>query len=644
MAKDTPRQTLTDYLVLAIAPALIMVMVGSLVQFLIQVVYGGEHAGRLQWILFFFVFGAVLNSRIALSGEIADRAGVYGALLGFLTWLGLQQFVEYTDAPALAALRWAIHLGFIALIWFCADRLVKDCTDINEEEESAGEGLLQASGLEQCETPAEAAFTEEEGKQLNWLERWQRYREAQKKKRTPGVWIIYFSLAALPLFGLGQALIPVEEETRRRTTFWLLVCYVAAGIGLMLTTCFLGLRRYLRQKNLQMPAAMTGTWLTVGAGLIGAMLLVAAIIPRPEAEYSPFDFTPLGSKKRDASKFAMTKDSAGKDKGRPLQPVRDKDAPQDKSARDKPADKDKGQPQRDKDRGSGDKDQNRDQGSKDKSQDKDRGSGDKDQKDGQSGKKDEQRDRTSGEKDQKRDQTSAEKDRKDAQPQKDRKDAPPPKDQPQRDKQQGDKPPNESQTSDQQQQSQSSWQMPAWLNNLGPILKWICFAVLLALVGFYILRAGLSFLANFTKWARDLLNAFRRLWEWLFGARGGEEEVEWQSVEGGKPPRPFAAFSNPFHDGSAARRTPAELVRYTFAALQAWAWEHDLGRGTDETALEYAVRLGNERPGLEHDVQRLAQLFVRAAYARGSLPGMTVEVLEQFWDRLAAAEERPLSV
>ena len=63
------------------------------------------------------------------------------------------------------------------------------------------------------------------------------------------MWIIYFSLAALPLFGLGQALIPVEEEARRRTTFWLLVCYVAAGIGLMLTTCFLGLRRYLRQKN-----------------------------------------------------------------------------------------------------------------------------------------------------------------------------------------------------------------------------------------------------------------------------------------------------------------------------------------------------------------------------------------------------------
>src|SRR5262249_24561844 len=200
------------------------------------------------------------------------------------------------------------------------------------------------------------------------------------------------------------------------------------------------LPRHLRQKTLQMPAAMSVTCLTVGAGLIGAMLLVAAIIPRPEAEYSPFEFTPLGSKKREASKFAMTKDSAGKDKGRPLQPVRDKDAPQDKSARDKPADKDKGQPQRDKDRGSGDKDQNRDQGSKNKPQDKDGGAGDKDQKDGQRGKKDEHRDRTGGEKDKKRDQPSTEKDRKDAHPKKARKAAPPQKDQPQRDKQQGNKP------------------------------------------------------------------------------------------------------------------------------------------------------------------------------------------------------------
>jgi hypothetical protein len=96
---------------------------------------------------------------------------------------------------------------------------------------------------------------------LTWWQRYERYRDAQKRKHTPGVWVVYFSLAALPLFGLGQSLIPIKEEGRRQYVFWLLVLYVGSGLGLLLTTCFLGLRRYLRQKNLRMPVAMTGAWL-----------------------------------------------------------------------------------------------------------------------------------------------------------------------------------------------------------------------------------------------------------------------------------------------------------------------------------------------------------------------------------------------
>ena len=60
MSSDRPNQTLADYVALAISPALIMGLVGSLVFFLINVLYVGEYVGRMQWILFFFVFGAVL--------------------------------------------------------------------------------------------------------------------------------------------------------------------------------------------------------------------------------------------------------------------------------------------------------------------------------------------------------------------------------------------------------------------------------------------------------------------------------------------------------------------------------------------------------------------------------------------------------
>jgi hypothetical protein len=90
-----------------------------------------------------------------------------------------------------------------------------------------------------------------------------------------------------------------------------MVLYVGSGLGLLMTTSFLGLRRYLRQRNLRMPAAMTGTWLTLGGCLIVALMLVGALLPRPYGEYQLTDFTPLGSKERNASRYAVKHDVSG---------------------------------------------------------------------------------------------------------------------------------------------------------------------------------------------------------------------------------------------------------------------------------------------------------------------------------------------
>src|SRR5262249_41300163 len=138
----------------------------------------------------------------------------------------------------------------------------------------------------------------------SWIERYFRYRSQQRKRRAPGVWGGDFSLAALPLFGLGQALIPPEAQGRRPDTFLLLTVYIASGLGLLLTTCFLGLRRYLRQRKLEMPKKMAATWLGVGAAVIVALLLCGAFLPRPSAEYSVLDLGRTGSQKRKSSKYA----------------------------------------------------------------------------------------------------------------------------------------------------------------------------------------------------------------------------------------------------------------------------------------------------------------------------------------------------
>ena len=73
MAADREPPTTTDYLVTALSPVLVMLMVGSLVFFLVEVLYAGKYSGRLLYTLFFFVAGAVLVARIAIETDAEPR-------------------------------------------------------------------------------------------------------------------------------------------------------------------------------------------------------------------------------------------------------------------------------------------------------------------------------------------------------------------------------------------------------------------------------------------------------------------------------------------------------------------------------------------------------------------------------------------
>ncbi|HEY7326707.1 MAG TPA: DUF4129 domain-containing protein [Gemmataceae bacterium] len=626
MSSDKQNQTLADYVALAISPALIMGLVASLVFFLLNVLYAGDYVDRMRWILFFFVFGAVLIARMTMLDDTSSRAALYGVPLGFLTWLGMQMFVEYPEDGGAKELSFLINGGLIGLVWWCAHRLTWDCTNIDEQTDVNAEGLLQAAGLdEQTDIPTQIAETKE-GE--SWLQRWRRYREERNKKRTLGVWVVYFSLAALPLFGLGQAIIPAEDVQRRESSFWLMVVYVACGLSLLLTTCFLSLRRYLRQRRLQMPGAMTGVWLTVGGMLIGGLLLLGAMLPRPNAEYSLFSLTAAKSPERGASKFAMKGGRPGKGEGRP-----GADDPEGKK-NDADSGGEKGQQKGERgaatkqgQKGSGGKDgkssQSGDrQGKNDGQSQKTQNNGSNQSKGDPGSGRDQPADKNKGER------ARGESDKRDASDKSD---------------QRSDK--DSSQRSD---SSSSSKMSPSavrdMVSKIAPVLKWIVFALIALGVLFFVLRSGLQFLANFTAWARRLLDAFRNFWANLFGAgkKTADEEECVEQEEQRLRERPFASFSNPFAGGRTGMAMP-ELIRYTFAAAQAWARERDLGRQPGETPLEFAQRIGTEVPALEADLHRLALLYARAVYARGGLPGDSMALLRQFWQRLEAVAEQPLS-
>jgi hypothetical protein len=635
MASKKPQQSLADYVTMALSPLLIMALVGSLVFFLLEILYAGQFEARLRWTLFFFVFAMVLVARISI--ELGtERAGLYGLAMIAVSFIALQMYIKFPEDNPLAPFAWAINLGLMVLIWWCAHRLTWDCTHIDDEVDASGAGVLEAAGLDGTAQPEQRGSRSEEAPQpkahkgqpalLAWWDRYRHYREQQRRKpHTPGVWVVYFSLAALPLFGLGQSLIPADEADRRRYAFWLMVCYVASGLGLLLTTSFLGLRRYLRQRKLKMPLAMTSTWLVLGGCIVGGLMVVGALLPRPYGEYQLLDITPLGSADRNASRYAANRDSPGKGEGRAsTDPARDDQKASDGSGT-KPDPSAKGQ--RAGKSGQGNSGSASKQGSQsgDKSQGKAGGQnaskGDSKSGNRQDQQADKQDDRSSpdqqkddSEKAQKGGSTSGS-------------DSSPSKSERSRSSSRGDNPVSTA-------LSKLGW--------LGTLLKWIVFTVLAVAVLFFVLTRGLQFLANFTDWARRLLDTLRAWWAGLFGGAGSDasEDSTADEAEPAHRPRPFASFGNPFLDGRAEQLSPDELARYSFEALQAWAWERDLGRNPEETPLEFAERLAAEVPALEASSRRLAALYARSLYARGRLPASCLTVLREFWQHLEAGSSQ----
>lgn len=599
MSAQREPPTAADVIVTALSPVLIMGLVGSLVFFLAEVFYAGRYEFRLLYTLFFFVAGAVLVGRVAVAVD-RSRAWVYGGVLAVVTFLALRIWVEYPEDSPIAAIKDLVNMVLIGVVWWASNRLVWDCTFIDENRPGSGKGLLAAAGWEKrpgVRPDVVEDVREDETKyapgMAGWYQRYDQWRKARAKKpHTPGLTVVYFSLAALPVFGLGQTLIPSDDVARRAFTFRLAAVYVGSGLGLLLTTSFLGLRRYLRQRKMRMPATMTATWMGLGAVLIVAFLVVGALIPRPYSESPPWDPGRAVTRERDASSYAVNRDSGGKGRGRTGEQAAKGDG--DATAKG-------GEP-----------------GGKGKDGEAKSGSGDKKGEVGSDG------DKSGGNDGKKGDDPAKGDAAKDAQDS------------------------GKQATADQKAGAKGSNPADRFQNTsvgsavskVAGVLKWVVFAVLAVAVVFVAFRHGLAFLSNFMPWARNLLAA---LDAWLKGLFGGREPTTPTRATAAPVPVetrvPFAAFSNPFADGTADGRAPEDLVRYSFEALESWAGDRDAPRRADETPIEFAGRLGEQFDWLREDARKVAVLVARLAYAGGNLPSGSKAALADFWHRLTTGAE-----
>jgi hypothetical protein len=582
VTKDREPPSLADYVVTALSPTLIMALVGSLAFFLLDILYAGQWTDRLRWTLFFFVVGAVLIGRVSIQID-TNRAWIYRLILGGAAFLAMWRFVEYPADGTLSVAGPVINIIIVAVVLWSANKLTWDCTFVDESAEDGGGGLLEEVREEMLNSPPSPGFAGEgPGVRVDFEKPEEPSpptplpQSRERGGKPMGRWVVYFSLAALPLFGLGQALIPADDEGRRRYSFWLMTVYVGSGLGLLLTTTLLGLRRYLRQRKLQMPGAMTGLWLGVGAVLIAAFLIVAALLPLSHPQYSLIPIQPSGSADPNASRYAMRSNNAGKGEGR----------------------------------GGGDGNaENAKDGSGGKGQEGGKAAGQSGKPEGQGGDK-------AGGKGKSDSQSKA-----GADP---------------NGKQSGSGP-----KSDQSDQSSASPPSPPGVfATIANVVKWIALIVLAIVVALVVLWFMARHMSGASDWARKLFEALSAFWRSLFGGSAPEEGDVEETVVVQERPKPFADFRNPFADGSAAGRSPDALVRYSFAALEAWAFERDLPRRTDETPLEFADRVGAEVPTMADDSQRLTGLYARLAYAGRRLPEASREPVEAFW---RALETSPLS-
>ncbi len=83
---------------------------------------------------------------------------------------------------------------------------------------------------------------------------------------------MYLALAALPLFGLGQFFLRNDADTWNHAQR-LLAFYLFSSLSLLVTTSFLGLRRYLRQRRVDMPVDVSIAWLFGGLAMIADRLV-----------------------------------------------------------------------------------------------------------------------------------------------------------------------------------------------------------------------------------------------------------------------------------------------------------------------------------------------------------------------------------
>jgi hypothetical protein len=100
------------------------------------------------------------------------------------------------------------------------------------------------------------------------------------------------------------------------------------------------------------------------------------------------------------------------------------------------------------------------------------------------------------------------------------------------------------------------------------------------------------------------------------------------------PRRPLSDFKNPFYAGKEYARPPAEIILYTYDALQAWAGEQGIEPRPEQTAREFCQAMAGPLPEAAAALRHLSYLYAHAAYGERLPADCDLEPLKELWRRL----------
>lgn len=593
-------------------------MVGSLIFFLIVAFYRGQYDTRLMYIFGLYTVATVLIARIAIDHGRA-YANAFSLPLAVVSMLAMLRFVTFSGP--LGPLSWIVNVALLAVAWYLADRITFDCTQVSERERSVQQGLLQSLGmlkLERVASPSQLPTAAPATAATNANRR--------VRKHNPGVWILYFALLAIPLFGLGQLAIPAADQRSR--AFMFLIVYLACALSLLVLTALLGMQRYLRQRGVAMPVEMGTRWIGIGVGGVMLLLLLCLVLPLPGRSLGliglpSFIQSPEGLS---VSRWGWGKAGPQSDAGESSEssPPASGSADNEKAA---PAAKSNADPNPDPNAKSSAESNAKPNAESDNAAHKQSAEVESDGQrpsDGtQAQTQREQRRPSERQREQPQLEHEHEHEHEQQQQQQNVREQ-------QQERQREAREPNESVSKPAPEPKKSS--PPSWFDNLpnsvANLFKWLTLAVLAMIIIVYLVTHP-----------GDIARLWRELQAWwgkLWGGRGqgsAQPTVETAEAEERSTRRPFASFANPFA-GQLSRWSPADVVVHSFAALEAWAAERGRPRREQETTAEFARQVARGVPAVAAPAQQAAQMLDQLMFAGWQPQLSDVQPLADLWHAL----------